>query len=517
MRRGVALLASAFLATTLSAGVIAKTLKVAYDADPVSLDLHEQLSGGTLQLSHMVADPLVRWTQELKFEGRLAERWERIDDRTIRFYLRKGVKFHSGNEFTALDVKWTFNRLRTSPDFKAIFAPFESAKVVDRYTVDLVTNKPYPLLLNVATYIFPLDSKFYTGFDGNGKSKDALVKHGNSYASRHISATGPFVVAQREQGVKVEFKRFDGYWDKKSPGNVSEVVLTPIKEDATRVSALLAGDVDFINPVPPTDYNRLEKSDKIDMISLEGTWIVTLQLNQKRVEAFKNPKVRLAIDYAVNNAGIAKKLMKGMGTPAAQLSPKGYMGHSDDIKLRYDLKKAKQLMKEAGYEKGLKVTMMAPNNRYVNDARIAQAVANMLAKINIKVDLKTMPKAQYWPEFDKRAADIMMIGWHSDTEDSANFIEFLAMCPNSETGYGQYNSGNYCNPEVDKLVVKSSEETDLAKRQAILQKAENILYNEAAFVPLHWQDPAWAARKNIQLAPVVNVMNFPYLGDLVVK
>ena len=172
-------------------------------------------------------------------------------------------------------------------------------------------------------------------------------------------------------------------------------------------------------------------------------------------------------------------------------------------------------MKDAGYEKGFSVTMMAPNNRYVNDAKIAEAVASMLSRINIKVGLKTMPKAQYWPKFDERAADIMMIGWHSDTEDSANFTEFLTMCPNTETGYGQYNSGNYCNKEIDALILASQGETDEAKRSATLQKVEQMLHDQAAFVPLHWQNLAWAARKGVNIEPVVNVMNFPYLGDLV--
>src|SRR6056297_1880172 len=138
----------------------AKTLKLAMDADPVSLDPQNQLSGGMLQYSHMVFDPLVRWTQDMKFEPRLAKSWERIDEKTMRFYLRKGVKFHSGNPFTAKDVKWTLHRLKRSKDFKGLFEPFVDAKIVDKYTVDIITKKPYPLLLNMATYIFPMDSKY---------------------------------------------------------------------------------------------------------------------------------------------------------------------------------------------------------------------------------------------------------------------------------------------------------------------------------------------------------------------
>ncbi len=510
-------LAAGVVVAIAAAGAHAKTLRLAYDADPVSLDPHEQLSGGTLQLSHMIFDPLVRWNQELGFDARLAERWERIDDRTVRFHLRKGVKFHSGNEMTALDVRWTFERLKRSPDFKGIFAPFEACNVVDQYTVDLVTREPYPLVLHTATYIFPLDRKFYDGYDDKGRPKDAIVKHGDAFASTNASGTGPFTITSREQGVRVDFKRFDGYWDSSSPGNVSEIVMTPIKEDPTRVAALLSGDVDFIAPVPPTDLARIEKDSSTDLVTMSGTRIITFQLNQNRRPEFKDPRVRQAIVHAVNNEGIVKKIMKGFGTAAAQQSPKGYLGYDESLKPRYDLARAKALMKEAGYEQGFTVTMMAPNNRYVNDDKIAEAVAGMLAKINIKVDLKTMPKAQYWPKFDERAADMMMIGWHSDTEDSSNFTEFLLMTPDEATGYGQYNSGNYSNAEVDELIVASQKETDEAKRTAMLRKVEQILHDEAAFVPLHWQDRAWAARKGVDIAPILNVMNFPYLGDLVIK
>lgn len=136
-------LAIAMMAVGLSFGAAAAEIKVAYDADPVSLDPHEQLSGGTLQLSHMVMDPLVRYTQKLEFEPRLASSWERVDETTYRFTLRKGVTFHSGNPMTADDVVWTFNRLKSSPDFKAIFEPYSELKKVDDYTVELISKYPY--------------------------------------------------------------------------------------------------------------------------------------------------------------------------------------------------------------------------------------------------------------------------------------------------------------------------------------------------------------------------------------
>lgn len=495
----------------------AKTLKLAMDADPVSLDPHVQLSGGMLQYSHMVFDPLVRWTKDGGFEPRLAEKWEVVADTKTRFYLRKGVKFHSGNEFTAEDVAFTIDRLKKSDDFKGLFTAFTGAEVVDKYTVDLVTKEPYGLVMAMATYIFPMDKAFYSGMDEkNNKPKDAIIKTDYSFANYNESGTGPFTVESREQGVKTVFKRFAQYWDKDT-GNVEEIILTPISEAPTRVAALLSGDVDFIMPVPPNDLDRVEKTKGLKLVTMSGSRIITFQMNQERRPEFANVKVRQAMAYAYNSIGVAQKIMKGFATPAAQNSPKGYQGHNPELKLRYDLAKAKELMKEAGYADGFSATMIAPNNRYVNDEKIAQAFVAMMSKIGIKISLKTMPKAQYWDQFDAQVADIQMIGWHSDTEDSANFFEYLYMCRDKESGIGQYNSGNYCNEEVDKLTIASNSEIDMEKRTAMLQKVEKILYDDAAFIPLHWQNLSWASKENMNTEDIVNVMNFPYFGNLVIK
>jgi len=208
--------------------------------------------------------------------------------------------------------------------------------------------------------------------------------------------------------------------------------------------------------------------------------------------------------------------MKGTATAAAQMSPEGYQGYNADLQPRYSLRVAKRLMKEAGWAKGFEADMIAPNNRYINDEKIAETFAAMVSKIGIKINLKTMPKAQYWDEFDRQPAAFQMIGWHSDTEDSGNFYEFLAMCPNKKTGYGQYNSGNYCNPVVDALTISAQSETNVEKRVATLKHIEKLLFDDAAFIPFHWQNHSYAARKGVKLGPIINRLNFPYIGDLVI-
>ena len=321
MRLFLLAVVAALLAFGPLAQAEAKTLRMAYDSDPTSLDPHEQLSGATLQMSHLLFDPLIRFKQDLTIEPRLAKSYEAIDDHTTRFHLREGVKFQSGRTLTAEDVVWTVNRLKQSPDFKALFEPFVGAKAVDDLTVDLITKGPYPLVLNLATYIFPMDRAFYGGTDEQGHPKDAIVKDGASFASTHASGTGPFIVTEREQGVRLTMKRFADYWDKASPGNVDEIVFTPIKESATRVAALLAGDVDFISPVPPTDLARVKDASCCTLITMPSTRVLTFELNQDRVPAFKDPRVRLAMNYAINRDGITQKILRGFATPGRGAQP----------------------------------------------------------------------------------------------------------------------------------------------------------------------------------------------------
>lgn len=505
-----------FFMLTLGVSVQAANLKIAYDADPVSLDPMEQLSGATLQISHLVFDPLVRTDSNLNFVPRLAESWEKISPLITRFRLRRGVKFHSGNPMTADDAIWTFNRLRTSGDFKAIFAHYTELRKIDDYTIDFVTKEPYPLVLSNATYFFIMDSKFYTGKTDDGKDKAIIKKNIGTFASQNVSGTGVFKLKSRQQGVELVLEKNKNYWG--PSGNVDLLTWVPIKESATRLAALLSGDVDLIAPVAPTDLDRVRKDNKSQLHTLASDRMITFQLNQKVVPQFKDIRVRQAIVYAVNNVGIVKKIMRNFGTAGAQFSPLGYAGYEANLTPRYDLNKAKQLMKEAGYEQGFTVSMIAPNNRYVNDEKIAQAVVAMLRKINIKVNLTTMPKAQYWPEYDKKKDGIVMIGWSSDTGDSANYSEFLTMTPNSDTGRGQYNAGFYSNPELDKLVNQANAETNAKKRAELLRKVSTIEYNDAAYVPLHWQNLAWGYHKKItNFKDKVNLKNFPLLGDLIIN
>lgn len=487
----------------------AATLHMATDADPASLDPHEHLSQGTLQLSHLTFDPLLRWTQENTFEPRLATSWKSIDPLTTRFDLREDVYFHSGNPFSADDVIYTMQRLKSSVEFRALFDNIDRVEKLSDYRIDIITHKPTPLLLNLMAYLFPMDKAFYQG-------RDDIVKFGNSFASRNLSGTGPYIITNREPGTRIEFVRNANYWDTVSKGNVDRIEFSTIKSDSTRLAALLSGDVDFIFPISPLDMPRVKRSPNIQLVTLPSTRILLLQLNQNRRTELKNTKVRQAINLAVNQEIIVKKILKGFGTAAAQLSADDFLGHLDSIRPQFELAKARQLMQEAGYEKGFKVSMMAPNNRYIHDEKIAQAITAMLAKINIKVDLKTLPKAQYFQEYDKRSADIMMLGWQSDTLDSNNLFEFIVACPDPITGYGVYNANGYCNPRLDSRIKSANRELNPEKRIRLLQQIESTIAQDAVVVPIAWEHLAWGAKENVNISSIVNSQGWPYLGDLVI-
>lgn len=511
-------LLSAALAASWISVVQAADITIAYDSDPVSMDPMEQLSNGTLQMGYMIFDPLVRLNNQMEPEARLAEKWEYIEPTVLRFHLRKGVKFHSGNEMSADDVVFSFNRVKQSADFKALYEPYEQMIKIDDYTVDLKFKYTYPLVMNNISYLFIMDSKHYSGTDDKGRAKDLIEKSAGTFASTTPSGTGPYKLESRQQGQRSVYSAFDNYWNKENRGNVDKITLVTIKENATRLAALLANDVDWIYPVPPTDVERVKKSDKHQLHSLAGDRLIAIQMNQNVVPEFKDVRVRQAVVNAVNNQGIVEKIMRGNGTAGAQFSPEGYSGYNPELKPRFDLTKAQALMKEAGVEKGFTLTLITPNDRYVNDEKIAQTVSAMLAKINIKVNINAMPKAQYWDEFDKCAAGLQLVGWSSDTGDSANYSEFLTMTRDAQTGYGQYNCNGYSNPQLDKLVQEANAETDTEKRNAILREIAKIEFDDAVVIPLHWENLNWGMNNKFEnFDEIVNLKNFPYWELLKIK
>lgn len=506
-----------FLAiTTASIAKEPLRLRIALPSEPESVDPYVQLSTHVLAVSHLLYDPLVRFPQNRKLEPMLATSWKQVDTTTYLIELRKGVTFHSGNPFTADDVVWTINRLKSSLDFKGLFELITVEKV-GTHTVRIKTKGPYPLTINIMEFVFPMDSKFYSGKDEKGNDKASISKVGSSYADRFVSGTGPYMLMAREPGKRVVLKRNPNYWGVKS--HVDELQLIPIKEEGTRVAALLRGDVDIITPVPIQDYETLKKNKNIQLYTMETDRVMMFTLRSTKGSPLADKKVREAIALGTNIEGITDRILHKQAKPIAQFASSYMAGYDPTLKPRpYDVEKAKKLLAEAGYSASnpLKLTMIAPNDRYVKDEDISKAFVAMMARIGVQISLKTFPKAQYWGQYDSAKADIAMIGWSTDTKDSLNYAEFLLMTFDEKTGFGAYNAGRYSNLKYDALINKARTEVDAKKRHETIKEAEHISYENVAYIPLFLEPVSWAARTRVKnLGKLINPENFIPYNELI--
>ncbi|MFP5239804.1 MAG: ABC transporter substrate-binding protein, partial [Acidobacteriota bacterium] len=423
------------------------------------------------------------------------------------------VTFHSGNRLTARDVAWTVRRAQGSPSWKALFSNLEAVEAVDEHTVDFRFARPEPLAANLLCYIFPMDSKFYQGTDAQGRPKDAVYQGSPVFAHGKACGTGPFLVSSFDPERQLTMERFPDYWDAKSRGNADKAVITAVPDAAARCAALISGVQDCVSPVPPQETERLRKTPGVGLTYLASSRVITIGFNPAASPEFKDRRVRQAFIAAINNAGIADKVMNKLTVPANQLSARGMAGFNPDLGPRYDLENAKRLMREAGLEGGMRVRMIAPANRYTSDVRVAEAVVSMLARIGVTVDLEIIPLAHYWQAFQERRAGLQMVGWRPDTEDSANSFQFLLMCRKPEGDVGSANAG-YCNPGLDELVEAAASECDPLERGRILRGAERLAYDDAACITLHYEPLTWAYRKHVRLEWAVTPQNSLLLGEV---
>ena len=514
MRKSVVLLS--VLIAVLSAAAIAMptspadaaTLKWAFQGDVQSLDpyaLNETFSMGFLA---NVYEGLVRRDANLRIIPGLAERWEIMEPTRWRFYLRKGVTFHNGNPFTADDVVFSFDRVRTEgSDMKTRVVGVEKVVKVDDYTVDIITAKPNPIVNSEWETWAIMDKEWC---EANNATESTNIKTGTeNYATRHTNGTGSFMIVERERDVKTVFKPNDKWWDKKDH-NLTEVIFTPISADATRVAALLSGEIDMMYPVPVQDIKRIDANPGTSTMVGPELRTIFLGFNQtadelecsdvKGKNPLKDARVRKAFYQAINIDAIEKKIMRGMGTPSAiMISPKLFPAYGDTFKrYPYDPAAARKLLADAGYADGFQLCMDCPNNRYVNDEAICQAVVSMLAKVGVKVNLKAQPKAQYFSKILAYDTEFYLLGWTPSSFDSHNVLYNL-VDTRTDAGQGKFNLGGYSNPQIDALTQQIFGETDAAKRNAMIRDAYQILHDDAGYIPLHQQALAWGKKDNIDL------------------
>lgn len=497
--------------------VLAGQTKVAYAEDltfavatePSSIDPHFHNLGPNNALSRHFFDRLINTDEKQRLKPGLAESWKPLNDTTWEFKLRKGVTFHDGSPFTADDVLFSFERAPNVPNSPSSFATYTKGKTlekIDSHTVHIKTERPYPLMPNDVSTL-PIVSK------KNGEG--AATEDYNS--GKATIGTGPFMFVENVPGDRIVMKRNPNYWGEKPIWE--NVTMKPIKSAPSRLAALLAGDVDMIAGVPTTDVERLKKNDKIELSQGTSNRVIYLHLDHDRddspfvkakdggkiVNPIKKLKVRQAISKAINRDAIVSRVMEGIAIKAGQLLPEGFFGRSDKLKpVAYDPEGAKKLLAEAGYADGFSLTIHGPNDRYINDAKIAEAIAQMLTRVGIKTSVETMTRSVYFkrasrggpnntPEFS-----FVLVGWGAGTGESSSPLKALLHTYDKGRGLGAANRGRFSNAELDKVIQEALATVDDEKRDALLAKATEIAIENVGIIPLHYQVNTWAAKKGLK-------------------
>jgi peptide/nickel transport system substrate-binding protein len=507
------LLTAALLAgTTLSAS--AETLRWARAGDSLTLDPHAQNEGPTHTLAHQIYEPLIIRDTTGAFEAALATDWapKAGDPNVWVFTLRQGVTYHDGAAFTAEDVVFSINRAKSEQSrMKELLASVVEVRAVDDHTVEFVTDGPNPILPSNLTNLFIMDSGWA---EANGVVKVQDMDGGETtFAATNANGTGAYKLVSREPDVKTVMTRNEDYWGKgQFPLEVSEIVYTPIQNAATRVAALLSGEVDFIQDVPVQDLQRVAGTDGLVVKTAPQNRTIFFGLNQgpddipnDNVEG-KNPladvRVREAMNLAINRDAIRQVVMRGQSQPAGIIAPpfvNGWTAEMDEVST--DTARAKALMEEAGYGDGFAIQLDCPNDRYVNDEAICQAAVGMFGQIGITVNLDAKPKAQHFPLISSGGTDFYMLGWGVPTYDSEYIFNFLVHTRGEERG--SWNGTGYSNPALDAKIVSLASETDLEARNATIAEIWNTVQDEVLYLPIHHQVLNWGMtdKMGIEVSP----------------
>lgn len=492
-----------------SAPARADDITIALASEPTSIDPHFHNLGPNNAMATHLFDRLVNTDTNQKLVPGLAESWKPVNDTTWEFKLRKNVKFHDGSPFTADDVVFTMQRAPNVPNSPSSFSTYIKGKTfvkIDSHTIHIKTAKPYPLMANDMSTV-PIISK--------KAGENATTADFNS--GKAAIGTGPYKFSEYRPGEHFVFVPNNDYWGEKPKW--AKVTLKPIKSKPSRVAALLAGDVDVIEGVPTTDIERLKSDPKVELSQGVSNRVIYLHLDHKREDSpfvkgpdggkIANPlrklKVRQAISKAINRDAIVERVMEGVAIKAGQLLPKGFFGVSPNLKPEaHDADGAKKLLAEAGYAKGFQLRIHGPNDRYINDAKIAEAIAQMLTRIGIKTDVETMPRSVYFKRASRGGPDktpefsFILVGWGAGSGEASSPLKSLIHTRDKSRGFGASNRGRYSNPAVDKLIEDALATVDDQKRQDLLAKATETAVGDLAIIPLHYQVNTWGTRKGLK-------------------
>lgn len=498
----------------LCASTTAVTLRVANAGDALSMDPHALLEGVQLSLDGNIYEPLIGQGKQMKLTPLLATAWRRTAPTIWRFDLRRGVRFHDGTPFTADDVVFSFERANAKGSDLRNDA-IKQVRRIDDATVEIETRAPFPILPEAISIIYMMSRKWCV--ENKAETPADVINGIENSASFRANGTGPFRLAERQPSLRTVLVRNSSYWDKLE-SNLDEVAFTPIANDAARVSALLSGGIDLMEPAPLQDIERIRSYGNFTVLQGLDLRIIFLGMDQKRDELLysnvksanplKDRRVRQAIYQAIDIETIKSQVMRNAAIPTALMVAPGIRGFQNDMNVRlpYDLGAARMLLAEAGYPNGFELAMHCPNDRYVNDSAICQAVSAQLARAGIKVELRTESKRLYFPRLLRRDVSFYLAGWTSITMD-AHFTLAGVMASPDGGFYGVSNYG-YFNPKLDELTRRIESEIDDVQRNAMIREAFKIHQDDIGHIPLHQQKLAWAFSNRVRLVQLPN--NFMY-------
>jgi peptide/nickel transport system substrate-binding protein len=511
-----------FLAATAGATVLSGTsfradaqaqadhLRIGLASEPSSVDPHFHNLTPNNALARHFFGTLVEQDHEQKLRPGLAESWRAESETSWIFNLRRGVTWHDGSPFTADDVLYTFSRAPNVPRSPSGFGGFlrgRTAEKVDNHTLRIRTQGPDPLLTNHLSSVCIIKA-----------SLGPNVTTDDFNSGRAAIGTGPYRLVEFVPGSRVVAQRNDAFWGQREPW--SRVTFSFLRADPSRVSALLAGDVDVIEVVPTADVARIRQDQRLTVASGLSARVIYFHMDQFRDNSpfirdtngqpmnrnpLKDLRVRQALSIGLNRQAIVERVMEGEAQAAGQLLAPGFFGTSPNLPVpEFNPNRARQLLAEAGYPNGFRMTMHGPIGRYTNDTKIIEAAAQMYARIGIQATVETIPQAAFFsrastgangePEFS-----FILVGWGASTGETSESLRGLVATFNRETGMGAANRGRYSNPQVDRLLEQAFRTVNDEAREQLLRQGMEVAVRDLGVIPIHYPLNTWAGRRGLRL------------------
>jgi peptide/nickel transport system substrate-binding protein len=487
----------------------ARDISIGLQAAITSMDPHYHNVGPNNSTLRHIFEPLVSTDENQKLAPGLATSWKAIDDTTWEFKLRKNVRFHDGSPFTAEDVAFTLKRVPNVPNSPSSFATFTKPiidiKIIDPHTIIFKTAAPHVLLPSDLAQVLIVSKAV---------GEKATTDDYNS--GKATIGTGAYKFVEYVANQRIVVKANYGYWGGEEPWD--KVTFKMLTSPAARVAALLSGDVEMIETVPTADIAKLETDKKFALSNKVSNRVIYVHLNQHQDKAplfltdkagkplDKNPlkdvRVRKALSMAINRDAIVSKVMEGRAVAASQLLADNFFGTSKKLKpMKFDPEGAKKLLADAGYPNGFAMTIHGPNNRYINDAAIAQTIAQFYSRIGIDAKVDTMPSSVYFTRATKLEFSYMVLGWGTESGEQGSALRSLLATYDTTKGMGVTNRGRYSNATFDKALGDALVTMDDKKREGMIQGAAEMVMDDVGLIPLHYEVSTWATTKGLKYSP----------------